>query len=868
MKRIAIFLVIILSAFFLSSCSEKERTININLPEGIYLADENLNVKKLTIDSEVEFLVDPPVGKELEKLMINGVDKTLMVIDGKFKIKITEGLTISAIYKNKVIINPNKYTVTLGERLSADKNLTDLPHGTALFIRISVPTNQEINKFTVDGEVIDLEGNEYYRLIVTSNHDVKVTFKDLGSEEPDKYTVTWKNDDGTVLEVDVDVAKGTMPSYDGAEPTKEATANHTYEFSGWSPQLAPVAKNIEYTATFTSIEISHDNFIFVDKGDGGYSLQKYLGNQENVVIPAKYEGKPVVSIEQWAFFKIEAMKSVVIPESVLYIREDAFSTCEALETVTVGKNVKSIELHAFFGCTSLKSINLPEGLTSLGPQIFFECTSLKSISLPDSIESVGSALFEETEFNGYTEYENGKYLGNEGNPHLVFIEMIDGTATTISIHNNCKLIANTAFENKVIETINFGSRVQIIGASAFRRCSSLSEIAIPNSVSKIGNAAFRNSSITKVNMGSNVKYIGSNAFENCTSLTTISLPNDIEFIGSYAFDYCNALIRTDYENCSYLGNSDNPYLFLEKANNTSINSVTIHKDTKIIGSVAFNGCTNLTTITIPKNVINIGNNVFYNCKNLTEIIVDANNVTYAAPNQTCIIEKASQTLVVGLGNTIIPEGVTSIGEYAFYSCDQLKSLTIPNGVTSIAESAFMYCMYLESITIPNSVISIGEYAFSDCYNLKAITIPNSLVSIKQSTFNRCYKVTSLIIPDSVVYIGYSAFYGCEMIENLTIGNNVVVISELAFTNCSALTEIVIPNNVKVISGQSFSGCEKVTSISIGSGVKIIGILPFDSCDEATIIIDNENEVYDSRDNCSAIIETKTNTLASNTFHDQ
>ena len=98
--------------------------------------------------------------------------------------------------------------------------------------------------------------------------------------------------------------------------------------------------------------------------------------------------------------------------------------------------------------------------------------------------------------------------------------------------------------------------------------------------------------------------------------------------------------------------------------------------------------------------------------------------------------------------------VTSIGEYAFYACDALTSITIPNSVTSIGEYAFRYCSSLTSITIPNSVTSIGRYAFSECKSLTSITIPNSVTSIGGDAFNFCTSLTSITIPNSVTSIGY------------------------------------------------------------------------------------------------------------------
>lgn len=166
-----------------------------------------------------------------------------------------------------------------------------------------------------------------------------------------------------------------------------------------------------------------------------------------------------------------------------------------------------------------------------------------------------------------------------------------------------------------------------------------------------------------------------------------------------------------------------------------------------------------------------------------------------------------------LTNVIIPEGVTSIGDGTFRNCNNLTSVTIPSSVTSIGNDTFAGCYGLTSVTIPEGVTTIGEWAFSYCYALPSVTIPSNVTSIGNYAFYACSGLTSVGIPSSVT----------------SIGNN-------AFSNCS-LTSVTIPSNVTSIGFSPF-GCPGLTSISVESG----------------------NSVYDSRNNCNAIIETATNTL--------
>ncbi|MBQ3991232.1 MAG: leucine-rich repeat protein [Bacteroidales bacterium] len=157
--------------------------------------------------------------------------------------------------------------------------------------------------------------------------------------------------------------------------------------------------------------------------------------------------------------------------------------------------------------------------------------------------------------------------------------------------------------------------------------------------------------------------------------------------------------------------------------------------------------------------------------------------------------------------------ITAIGEYAFYGCGGLTSVTIPNSVTSIGNYAFRNCNGLTSVTIPNSVKKFGELAFCDCCGLTSVTIPNSVTEIANSTFWGCSSLTSVTIPDSVTTIGPYAFDSCSGLTSVTIGNSVTSISLFAFDNCSNLTAITIPGSVTLIGYGAFGRCSGLTSVT-------------------------------------------------------
>ena len=189
----------------------------------------------------------------------------------------------------------------------------------------------------------------------------------------------------------------------------------------------------------------------------------------------------------------------------------------------------------------------------------------------------------------------------------------------------------------------------------------------------------------------------------------------------------------------------------------------------------------------------------------------------------------------GLTSLTIPSSVTSIGNKAFYGCSGLTSLTIPSSVTSIGESAFSGCSGLTTLTIPSSVTSIGENAFHDCSGLTSLVIPSSVTSIGESAFSGCSGLTSLTIPSSVTSIDNYAFEGCSGLTSLTIPSSVTWIGWYAFSGCSGLTSLTIPSSVTSIGWYAFSGCSGLTSLTIPSSVTSIDNNAFEGCSGLTSI---------------------------------
>ena len=351
---------------------------------------------------------------------------------------------------------------------------------------------------------------------------------------------------------------------------------------------------------------------FTLNGDGTeYSVSDCLETASGSLdIPSTYNGLPVTSIRNFAFYVRSSLTSVTIPDSVTSIGDGAFNGCSSLTSIAIPNSVTSIGDGAFAACSSLTSVTIPNSVTSIGYGTFESCSSLTSIAIPNSVTSIGGSAF-----NGCSSLtsiaipDSVTSIGSRvfDGSGISFLEDTNSIKYLISASGNTAYLINgsSASGNVVLPNTLFGASVSLIGDSAFESCSSLTSIAIPNSVTSIGYYAFNGcSSLTSIAIPNSVTSIGGSAFAACSSLTSVTIPNSVTSIGYGTFESCSSLTSIAIPNSvTSIGGS-------AFAACSSLTSVTIPDSVTSIGDGAFNGCSSLTSIAIPNSVTSIGRDAF------------------------------------------------------------------------------------------------------------------------------------------------------------------------------------------------------------------------------------------------------------------
>lgn len=626
--------------------------------------------------------------------------------------------------------------------------------------------------------------------------------------------------------------------------------------------------------------------------------KEYL--QEEVIIPEVYNKKPVTSIGSVAFSGAKEITSVVIPSSIITIKQEAFSGTDLLSSVTFKENsqLTLIGDRAFYGATNLAEINLPDTVEEIG-SFAFGLTGLTAFTFPNKVTYIPSNLFSGVEtlktititINVETinkdafanlpnlesiEVESGnqKYSSEQGvlynkdkSELIIYPEAKTGLSFTVP--SSVATIKQKAFKNvNSLKNITISNSVTTIESYAFEGTKLLESVIVPNSVTTFGESVFKDAvGLLTVTLPNNLTSLPYMTFYGATKLATVNMPNTLEYIESYAFSHTK---------------------------NLSLNS--LPSNLKEIGSYAFYSSEKISKLTIPASVEKIDNAALSNMKGLKTIEFEENNNLKVIGNKAFADNE-------GIKSLEIPETVEMIGESAFTGLNNLTSLSIPfigsteNAKGNNAQFAYIFgttqfddsydVVYFGSLSIkyyvPNKlkeVIILGgtevkANAFDGVKNIETLILPEQLTTISSSAFKNMGSLKELVIPNSVGTIAKGALNGTNKLENLVIpfvGGSLdsnketrqfgYIFGEDRFTGSYEIDyykfnedkSFYLPESLKevtVLGGDildyAFSGANKIEYINIPNNLETLGNYAFNGMTDLKEIVLPENLISFGKD---------------------
>lgn len=653
-------------------------------------------------------------------------------------------------------------------------------------------------------------------------------------------------------------------------------------------------------------------------------ISYYIGNGEatllkcpttktgSVVIPTEVKGFPVTKINNDAFSGCASITQVSIPDTVIYIGANAFYKCSTLKTANIPKGLKEIPPSMFSSCYQLNNLEIPFGVTKIGGGAFSFCYQITSMVLPETVTSIGnSAFWYCSRLNsvnipsGVTELGEGVFYMNK--------------FSSIELPESLTTIPSNLFSDCInLKSITIPDGVTLIDSFAFGDCTSLTEIVIPEGVTRTAYCAFSGCTALKVvtipttltDMHNNTAFSGCNAITDVYYNGSRTQWNKIPSISSSVLYGANlhCKIASPVTGFSleksqidiYMGSTETlKYSFTpEYPDNeniiwTSSNEEILTIADGVITGVGIGtatltattedgGYTDTCVITVGYPRGTIGNLQWH---------VSEDGCLYIEGKGEMSTHSASAIPWANakelFSKVVIGEGITKIGNYAFYECSNIKEISVPKTVTVLGDYCFYGCTSLASIELPEGIPGIPYYAFAKCSSLKSIVLPDSasyiadrgfyssglntitigkgMRNIAWQAFNGCTftkvnivdlstwalinfeysssnplsrgtgmlycndePVYDVVLPDGITKVG-GAFSGYKYLRSIKIPDSVTSLANNVFHNCTALESVVLPSGITQIPTYAFNNCQSLTSIVIPDSVTYMADSVFSGC---------------------------------------
>ena len=435
-------------------------------------------------------------------------------------------------------------------------------------------------------------------------------------------------------------------------------------------------------------------------------------------------------------------------------------------------------------------------------------------------------------------------------------------ATEVTLPSTLKMIDNYAFMYCTkLERVVIPNSVETLGNSSFEQCLSLKELTLSSLLTEIPNDAFRQTAITSLNIPDGIKKIGQRAFYSCKDLEEVAFPEDLQEIGNSSFNWCSKIeeivipkkvtriYNSAFSNCS------------------SLQTVTITGNT-IMDNWAFAWCSSLNTFVFPDDYTddNLNGNIFDGCESLP--IIYNSTIFFHMPTD-------------GYESYTIPDGITTIAQYAFYGNQSIKQLTLPSTINKFGNYSFANSIIEEldlsnlsqlslgtgtfsnssirSFISQNRIVNYASMCFDGCKNITAMDLSGirkiegviyvGNLGVGEYAFRNCENLKNIILPEDAgqLEIGRGAFMNCSSLESFDF-SNIRTISWEAFSNCTSIKEIVISdfgsNDIGAyLYSNSFNGCTSLEKVVIGSsGIQQLYMSTFKGCDNLKTITINSQRI--------------------------
>lgn len=435
-------------------------------------------------------------------------------------------------------------------------------------------------------------------------------------------------------------------------------------------------------------------------------------------------------------------------------------------------------------------------------------------------------------------------------------------AKEVILPSTLKKIDNNAFMYCIkMEKVDIPNSVETLGNSSFEQCLELKELTLSTSLTEIPNDAFRQTAIISLNIPNGIKKIGNRAFYSCKDLEEVAFPEDLQEIGNSSFQGCSKIeVLVIPEKTTRIYNS-------AFSNCSSLQTVTIAGN-PIMDNWAFAWCTNLSTFVFHDGYTdeNLNGNIFDGCESLP-IICNSTTFFHMPTN--------------GYESYTIPDGITTIAQYAFYGNQSIKQLTLPSTITKFGNYSFANSNIEEvdlsnltqlslgigvfsnssirSFVSQNRIANYASMCFDGCKNITAMDLSGirkiegvhyvGNLGVGEYAFRNCENLKSIILPEDAgqLDIGRGAFMNCSSLESFDF-SNIRTISWEAFSNCTSIKEIVISdfgsNDIGAyLYSNSFNGCTNLESVIVGSsGIQQLYMSTFQGCDNLKSITINSQRI--------------------------